>query len=61
MTTIRTDAAFVTALANKKGYLPFGPFRTLDGSDVATMTPRPTASPSPLAASPYRPTVTSLA
>ena len=35
MTTIRDDAAFVTALANKKGYLPFGPFCTLDGSDVA--------------------------
>jgi len=35
MTAIRTDAAFVTALANKKGYLPFGPFCTLDGSDTA--------------------------
>jgi hypothetical protein len=35
MTAHRIDAAYITALANKKGYLPWGGFRTLDGSDVA--------------------------
>ena len=33
--TNRFDTNYVISLANKKGYLPFGPFCTLDGSDAA--------------------------